>query len=414
MNRVILHSDLNSFYASVECLYRPELRELPVAVCGDVEARHGIVLARNQIAKNFGVATAEPLWQAKQKCPRIVFVPPNFERYMRFSRMTREIYDDYTPYVEPFGLDECWLDMSGSTHLFGDGKVIADNIRNRIKKELGISVSVGVSFNKIFAKLGSDLRKPDYTTVISEKNFKEIVWKLPASELLYVGKSTNEKLRHYGIKTIGEIANIEQKYLTQILGKMGTMLWLFANGKDFSAVSETKHTHDDNSVKSIGNSTTTPRDLIDDEDVKITLYMLSESVAARLREKQFKARTVQLHIRNSTMDSYERQAKFDFPVCTAVEFAEKSFELYKKHHPKGIPLRNIGVRATDLIKDIAQIPLFSENPKYDRTEKLEFVMDKIKSRFGNYSIQRALMLLDNDISHHTPKDDHKIFPVSYF
>jgi len=257
MERVILHSDLNNFYASVECLYNPDLRDKPVAVGGDVEARHGIILAKNYHAKKYGILTGEAIWQAQQKCRDLVVVPPNFKRYMRFSQMARDIYADYTDQCESFGLDECWLDVTGSYRLFGDGKAIADKIRERIKFEMGITASVGVSFNKIFAKLGSDIKKPDATTIISKDNFKDVVWKLPVNELLYVGRATHKKLNRYGIKTIGDLANTELKYLEYWLGKWGCMLWTFANGYDTSPVSNIGAK---SLIKSVGNSTTTPRD----------------------------------------------------------------------------------------------------------------------------------------------------------
>ena len=235
--RIILHSDLNNFYASVECLYHPEYRGKPLAVLGDPEARHGIVLAKNYEAKSRDVRTGDPKWMAEQKCPGIVFVPPHYELYMKHSRLVRQIYSEYTDQVEPYGLDECWLDVTGSTRLFGSGEEIADKIRKRVKSELGVSVSVGVSFNKIFAKLGSDLKKPDATTVIECDRFKEVVWPLPVKELLYVGRATHNKLKRRGIFTIGDLANANPESLKFWLGKMGIVLWQFANGLDTSPVS---------------------------------------------------------------------------------------------------------------------------------------------------------------------------------
>ena len=279
--RIILHSDLNNFYASVECLYHPEYRGKPLAVLGDPEARHGIVLAKNYEAKAFDVKTGDPMWMAQKKCPDIVFVPPHYDLYMKHSKLIREIYSEYTDKVEPYGLDECWLDVSGSTMLFGSGEDIANEIRKRVKFELGVSVSVGVSFNKIFAKLGSDMKKPDATTVIESNRFKEIVWPLPVKELLYVGRATHAKLKRKGIFTIGDLANSNPENLRFWLGKMGVVLWQFANGLDTSPVSNIGAK---SLIKTVGNSTTAPRDLVTDEDIKITLMVLSESVSARLRE----------------------------------------------------------------------------------------------------------------------------------
>ena len=281
MERVILHSDLNNFYASVECLYNPSLRGKPVAVAGDPEARHGIVLAKNYEAKACGVATGNPLWMAKKKCPDIIFVPPHYDLYMKYSQIAKEIYSEYTDQVEPYGLDECWLDVTGSTHLFGDGRRIANELRKRIKFELGVTASVGVSYNKIFAKLGSDMKKPDATTIISSDHFRDVVWPLPVNDLLYVGRATHNKLKRYGIHTIGDLAQADQKLLHNMLGQNGLMLWMFANGLDTSPVSNIGAKF---LIKSIGNSTTAPLDLITDEDIRITLMVLCESVSSQMRE----------------------------------------------------------------------------------------------------------------------------------
>lgn len=258
MERTILHCDCNNFYASIECLYNPSIRDLAVAVCGNVENRHGIVLAKNYIAKSAGVQTGEAIWQAKQKCPNLVVVPPSYDKYLRFSKMAREIYYEYTNQVDSFGLDECWLDVTGSTRLFGSGLDIANQIRNQVKEELGITISVGVSFNKIFAKLGCDMKKPDAVTIISKEKYKEVAWALPASDLLYVGRRTAKVLRSFGIQTIGDLAKTPPEFLHHKFGKNGLKLWNFANGYDQSPVRDIESIH---LIKSVGNSTTTPHDL---------------------------------------------------------------------------------------------------------------------------------------------------------
>ncbi len=411
MERVILHIDQNNFYASVECLYNPALRDKPVAVGGDVEQRHGIVLAKNMIAKRFDVKTGEALWQARQKCPNIVFVPPHFDRYLRFSKLAKELYLQYTDQVEAFGLDECWLDITGSVHLFGDGKTVADQLRERVKFELGLTASVGVSFNKIFAKLGSDYKKPDATTVITRDNYKQIVWPLPVSDLLYVGRATEAKLRRYGICTIGELANANPDLIQRWLGKNGIMIWRFANGLDYSPVATIESKIP---IKSIGNSTTTPRDLITDEDVKVTMTVLCESVAARLREQQANCSTVQISIRDNQLYSYERQVKLDFPTCACSLIQEKAFELYKIHHKDGRPIRSIGVRACDLSSaDIRQLSLLPEELRAQKLIDLECAMDTIRRRFGNFSIRRGNTLVDTKLSNLDPKKDHTIHPVAF-
>lgn len=303
MERTVLHIDCNKFYASVECLYRPEIRNKPVAVGGDVESRHGIILTKNEIASKYGLTVGEPLWKARKKCHDLIIVPPNYPLYLRFSKLARMIYADYSEFIEPFGLDENWIDVSGSQQ---NGEEIANEIRERVKSELGITVSVGVSFNKIFAKLGSDYKKPDAVTVISKDNFRDIVWPLPCGDLLMVGRATAAKLNSYGIKTIGELANTDEKFLKTVLGKNGQTLRDYANGLDTSPVRRADEVSD---VKSVGNSTTTPRDLVDNDDVKIVFRVLCESVATRLREQGIKGKTVTISVRDVNLNSFTRQQK---------------------------------------------------------------------------------------------------------
>ncbi len=409
--RVILHSDLNNFYASVECLYHPEYRGKPLAVLGDPEARHGIVLAKNYEAKFHDVKTGDPMWMAKQKCPDIIFVPPHYDLYMKHSKLVRDIYAEYTDKVEPYGLDECWLDVTGSSLLFGSGKDIANEIRSRVKSELGVSVSVGVSFNKIFAKLGSDMKKPDATTVIESERFKEIVWPLPVKELLYVGRATHNKLRRKGIFTIGDLADADPENLRFWLGKMGIVLWQFANGLDTSPVTNIGAK---SMIKTVGNSTTAPRDLISNEDIKITLMVLSESVSARLREYGFICRTVQIGIRDNGLNWIERQGKLEIPNRTAKSIFELAFSLFKKH-TNGKPIRSLSVRACDLEPiDHVQLSLLPDVSQLQKQEELEAAMDNLRNRFGHFSVQKGLMLTDKELSALDPKNDHIIHPMSFF
>lgn len=409
--RIILHSDLNNFYASVECLYHPEYRGKPLAVLGDPEARHGIILAKNYEAKKFEVQTGDPMWMAKQKCPDIIFVPPHYDLYMKHSKLVGEIYSEYTDQVEPYGLDECWLDVTGSTSLFGSGEEIANAIRKRVKFELGVSVSVGVSFNKIFAKLGSDMKKPDATTVIESDRFKEIVWPLPVKELLYVGRATHNKLRRKGVMTIGELANTNPENLKFWLGKMGVVLWQFANGLDTSPVSNIGAK---SLIKTVGNSTTAPRDLVTDDDIKITLMVLSESVSARLREYGFICRTVQIGIRDNELNWIERQGKLEIPNRTAKSIFELAFALFKKH-TNGKPIRSLSVRACNLEPvDYVQLSLLPDVAQLQKQEELESAMDNLRNRFGHFSLQKGLMLTDRELSNLDPKNDHIIHPMSFF
>lgn len=406
---VILHSDMNNFYASVECLDNPSLRGKPMAVAGDPDARHGIVLAKNYEAKKYGVATGDPLWMARQKCPDIIFTPPRYERYIEFSQAASEIYEEYTDKVESFGLDECWLDVSESINLFGNGKEIADQIRDRMKHELGLTASVGVSYNKIFAKLGSDLKKPDATTVIGE-DFREKIWKLPADMLLYVGKATYAKLIKHGIHSIGDLARSEPAFLEQLLGKNGIMLWTFANGLDRSPVS---HVYSHRVIKTIGNSTTTPCDLTSDTDIRIILHILSESVAERMRLEHFYCRSVQISIRDNTLTSYERQGRLLLPTCTAQAIFEKAFELYCRNRPSN-PVRSLGVRACNLsYMKYRQLSFLADAVKDQRQEELERSIDHIRHRYGHYAIQRGIMLIDKNLSHLDPISEHTIYPEAF-
>ena len=412
MERVILHSDMNNCYASIELLYRPELRGKPVAVGGDPEARHGIVLAKDQIAKKAGVKTGMALWQARQVCPDIVFVPPRMDLYLKFSRLAHEIYGEYTDKQEAFGIDESWLDVTESCSIKGDGMTVANQISCRIKKELGITVSIGVSWNKIFAKLGSDYKKPDAITEISRENYKEIVWPLKAEELLYVGRATKRKLNQYGIRTIGELATADRKFLHRTLGKMGVVLTVFANGDDQTPVSyEDEHAP----IKSIGNSTTTPRDLENETDVSIIVYLLAESVSARLRENHCVGDVIEISVRDNELHSFTRQRKVSMPTNITSEIGTYAMQIFKDNYNWNKPIRSIGVRVADLMTDTVpvQLDLFNNQEHRERQHKMDLAVDEIRRRFGYYSIQRGMMYQDRRLSSVNAKDDHTVHPHGY-
>lgn len=428
MSRTILHSDCNCFYASVELLHHPELRGKSVAVGGDPEARHGIVLTADYAAKRRGVKTGMALWQARQVCPDIIFLPPRMDLYLRFSRMAQEIYAEYTDKREPYGIDESWLDVTDSVSLKGDGYHIAQEISCRMKKELGITVSVGVSFNKIFAKLGSDYKKPDAITTMNKDEYRDKAWPLPVSDLLYVGSATNNKLRGIGIRTIGDLARTEESLLVRKLGKMGSILWAFANGYDESPV---KLENTSAPIKSVGNSTTTPKDMETDEDVKIVLYILAESVAARLRENGFRCRTVEISIRDKDLLHFSKQVKLQNASNITREIAEAGYKLYKEsyrmpadeHELKNSrpefyqkPLRSIGIRGTDLVTDYfwEQLDMFMDPQAREKQMKVDAAVDNIRKRFGFYSIQRGLMYQDRILSACDAKSDHTVHPHGYF
>lgn len=410
MSRTILHVDLNNFYASVECLYNPEIRDKPVIVCGDAEARHGIVLAKNGPAKALGVKTGDVIWQAKLKCPDLIAVPADFSKYLRFSRLAKTIYADYTDRVEAFGVDECWLDITGTDKLFGDGESVANQIRQRFREGLGLTASVGVSWNKIFAKLGSDMKKPDATTVITQENFREKVWPLPVRELLYVGRSTRTKLQNRAIYTIGELANRDIHSLRLLLGVWGETLWHFANGLDTAPV---KFIGEESLVKSVGNSTTAVRDLQNFEDVKMIVYVLAESVAARLRDHGLKCTTVSISVRDKELHSFDRQGKLSVPTFLSGDIAQKALDLFTANYRWDRAIRSIGVRGADLVTADGHIQLDLFDRDKTQIEGLESAIDKIRQRFGQYSLQRCTMLFDRKLTGFNPKDEHVIHPVSY-
>lgn len=410
LNRFILHSDLNNFYASVECLYQPSIRNKPVAVSGNAEKRCGIVLAKNDLAKRFGVKTGDTIWQAREKCPNILFVPPSYDKYLHYSQMAKEIYSSYTNQVESFGLDECWLDVSGSTKLFGEAKTIADTIRKRIFYELGVTASVGVSFNKIFAKLGSDMKKPNATTVISPDNYKQTAWPLPVEELLYVGKSSAKKLKQYGIYTIGDLAKADCKLLKQELGKNGVSLWIFANGQDQSPV---RLLGTSPPIHSIGNSTTLPYDITSTEEIKITLYALCESIGERLQEQNLYCSTIQVGIRDNHLSFTEHQSKLPFPTYCADSIFKKAFSLCLTNMST-FPIRSLHVRASQLDHaHIQQLSYLQDFQLLKKKEQAESTIHSLRQRFGHFSIQRAVMLTNPNLSQINPKEDHIIHPIGF-
>ena len=413
MERVILHSDCNNFYASVECLHRPEIRGKPVAVTGDAELRHGIILAKNYAAKKYGIQTGEPIWAAQRKCPGLVLLPANFPLYLRFSRLCRQVYMDYTEQVESFGLDEAWLDVTGSARLLGGGLQIAEDIRKRIKYELGITVSIGVSYNKIFAKLGSDIKKPDAITVLSRDNYKDVAWPLPVEDLLYVGRATKRKLNAFGVRTIGDLAGTPDEVLRAKFGKWGDILWCFANGLDSSPVAAFDAQAP---VKSVGNSTTTPRDLVTDEDVKIIYTVLVDSVARRMREQGFAGRTVTIHVRDNQLYSFTRQCQMERHTDLTGDILRAAMTLFRRVYHWTNPVRSVGVSVSDLVPAASwvQTDLFCDEEARMRRERLDKSLDWLKSRFGSYCVRPAVLLTDDELSRFDPKAEHTIHPVGYF
>lgn len=389
MDRIILHCDLNCFYASVELLSHEELRTVPMAVCGDPTARHGIILAKNEPAKRFGVQTAETIWQAKRKCPDLVLLPPHHDLYAQYSRRVNAIYEEYTDLVEPFGIDESWLDVTGSLHLFGgDAQALADALRLRIRRELGLTLSVGVSFNKVFAKLGSDYRKPDATTVISRESWRSIVWPLPVSALLYVGRAARDTLAQYGITTVGELAAAKESALETMLGKLGLQLHGYANGLDRSPVLSREQREP---VKSVGNSSTFSRDLTSWEEVRSGISLLADSVAMRLRGHQLCAGGVAVTIRGADFKNVSRQKQLSRPTHLMRELSDGALELVERAWKAPSPIRMLSVTAIHLVPEseaYEQLDLLNPTaaPRNEKQEKLEQTMDHIRKKFGKDAI----------------------------
>lgn len=407
--RTILHCDINNFYASVECLYNPSLRDKPLAVTGAKEERHGIVLAKNYPAKAYGIKTGDVIWEAKQKCPELVTVPADFDKYLRFSKMIKQIYYDYTDLIEPFGIDEAWLDVSSSISLCGKGEHIAKLLRKRIYDEFGITASVGVSFNKIFAKLGSDMKKPDATTIIGYNDFKNKIWNIPVSELLFSGRATTKKLNNKSIYTIGDLAKTDVKLLKTWLGKWGETLWCFANGKDNSPV---KKFDEQAEIKSIGNSLTCYRDLTTEHEVKALVYVLSESVSSRMKKQNFCANTVAIYIKDDNLLSFIRQGSLKNPTQLSGDIAEKAMEIFNKNYNWEKSVRSLGIKVSGFRKGIRQLSIL-EPDNYIKQCKFENTVEKIRERFGHSVLQRGRVFTDKNLIMLNPEKDNIIHPLSW-
>ncbi len=411
MERIILHCDLNNFFASASCLSRPELFHKPVAVCGDITKRHGIILAKNQIAKRTGIKTGQAIWEAKALCPGLITINPDYPLYMKLSDEVRDIYGRYTGHIEPFGIDECWLDVTPYMGTDGFGERIAHDIRRTVKKETGLTISIGVSWNKIFAKLGSDYKKPDAVTVISKDNYKKIAWPLPASDLLCVGRATKEKLGIAGINTIGDLAKTPVQFLRSLLGKNGVTLHEFANGSDLSPVKSTGHSY---GIKGIGNSMTTMHDLTTDSEVWQAFLILAEMVAGRARRKKLQGGVVSIYLRDKDLAHITRQVKLPRNTFVSDEMVRCAMQLYKKNwNASRRPIRSIGIR----IQQLSEIDKYYQLCFFDtqriRMQNLEFAKDDIIKRFGQSALLRA-SLMQPSVGERNPKEQHVVHPLSYF
>ena len=390
--RVVLHSDLNNCYASIECMLDPSLRGKRIAVCGSTEERHGIVLAKNHEAKKLGVKTGMAIWQAKQACPRLTIIPPHMDQYMKFSKIVRAIYKRYSPDVEAFGIDESWIELTGSALLRRKtGAEIANEIRETVKNEVGLTVSVGVSFNKIFAKLGSDMKKPDAVTCIPKNRFQDIVWPLPVDDLLYVGRATTQKLTQYGIHTIGELAQMDVKSLDHMFGKNGMMLWAFANGMDNSRVMPCEYSPP---VKSVGHGITCVADLDSLDEVRLVFMQLSQEIGLKLRKHDLAARGVQIGVRDSELRYTGYQCKLPYPTQSYTEIWQAGNRLFQEKHDWKNNIRSLTIRAIDLVPagESIQLDLWSDYKQHDRHTVIERTVEDIRRRYGDGIINYAVLM----------------------
>lgn len=420
-DRSILHIDMNAFYASVAQHLDPSLKGKPLVVAGDPERRAGIILAKSREAKAAGVRTAEALWEAKQKCPGLVVVPPDYAAYKRYARLARSIYYEYTDQVEPFGLDESWIDVTGSLGLFGgDPLLIAREISERIKDELGLTVSIGISWNKVFAKLGSDVDDGDGIMAITKDDYQELAWPMPASNMIYVGRATKRKLDAAGCMTIGDLAHTEDGYLRRTFGKIGFMLRSFARGEDASPVRvmDPSRADVDYDIKGVGNGLTAPRDLVSEDDVRVLVWLLSESVSQRLRELLFRCRTISIGIRRAgDLSGYQRQTTLRTPTCLTSEVASTAMKLVKTSQPldRAHGIRAIHVRASNLVPLSAPVQddLFGDVERTLQQERLDFAIDGLRARFGNKCVHRAVELGDDVMGSIDIKRDNTVHPIGF-
>ncbi len=402
MQRWILHCDCNSFFASVELLEHPELKELPVAVCGNIEDRHGIILAKNEPAKKYGIRTAETVWQARKKCPELQLLSPHMQKYREVSHQINEIYARYTDLVEPFSIDESWLDVTHSYRLFApDPVTLADKIRAEVREKTGVTVSVGVSFTKVFAKLGSDMKKPDATTYLPPESVQEKIWPLDVGELLFVGQHTRAALAAHHIHTIGQLAAAPVAYLEEFLGKMGQQLSNYARGENDSPVHEIGW-HEE--PKSVGNGMTFRRNLTELADIRLGIGVLADSVAVRLRRLDYRCTAVQLVIKNPNLHSISRQKSLTYATDLEKDITAAALELVEQNWQPGSPIRMLAVTAMNLTRE--DLPVQTEmfrplSQMDDRRARLERAMDAVRQKHGDGSLVSA-HTLHNDIGVNRP------------
>lgn len=413
MQNLILHCDLNNFFATASLVGHPELQSVPVAVAGDPDKRHGIILAKNMPAKQKGVRTAEPIWKSMQKCPNLTILKPDYPLYIQYSDRVKDIYSRYTGNIEPFGIDECWLDISGYQNTFADGTRIAHEIKDTVKREIGLTLSIGVSFSKVFAKLGSDYKKPDAVTTITHDNYRTLVWPLPAEDLICVGRATKNKLNKIAVTTIGDLATVPETILKRLLGKNGLMLRDLANGIDDSLVKAVDH---DFGFKGIGNSMTTVRDLVCDRDVFTAFLLIAEMVSARMRAKDVSAGCICIYLRDNQLAHITRQRTLLSPTFVSDEIAAVAMDLYHSNWNIDLrPIRSVGIRATDFVPILHTEQLsFFDCAEVKKKEALEFAKDRITEKFGKHAVVRATFMDEATPKEQNDQHLHDVHPLSFF
>ena len=413
MQRVIMHSDINHCYAQIHEMMHPKLKDVPMLIGGSEEKRNGIVLARNLLAKSYGIKTAQTLWEARELCPNVLVISPDYNAYQYYSEKVKDIYREYSDQVESFGIDEAWVDLSHSTKLFGDPIEIAKEIQKRVLDEIGLTISIGLSFNKIFAKLGSDLIKPSGFVVISEENYKEKVFPLSVDQLLNVGRATTEKLNKIKIYTIGDLAKAPLSRISDLLGKNGEMIWSFANGLDYSTVNNQAFVRD---PKSIGNGITSPKDINDTRELKMVFQVLVESVASRLKDIDMVASVISINIRSSSLKSFSKQTSLEAPTNTSSVIMKWVMDLANDDRTFMEPIRSIRVKASKLSKDnhATQLNLFYDANFLHKEKQVDKIIDDIRNKFSFDIIKRANVLEDESLTNFNPKGAHTIFPVGFF
>lgn len=406
VERIIIHSDMNSCYASIECSLNPDLKGKAVAVGGSTEDRHGIILAKTPEAKKYGVTTGEAIWQAKKKCPELIVVEPHFDVYTKYSRLARDIYRRYTDKIEPMGLDEAWCDITGSLLLFGSVQNITDQIRKAFREELGITVSIGVSYNKIFAKLGSDLASCDEVVTITKENYKDVVWPLPVSSIMGVGKSTEKKLNSYGIRTVGDLAKQPESWLKLVFGVHGEDMWRYANGLDIAPVAPDNYERE---IKSVGHGITCKQDLVGDDEVWKVFLALAQNVSKRLKDEKLECTAVQIAVRSNDLQNIQCQGETPLPTQSAFEIAKTALELFKVNYNWRRDVRALTVRAINLqqVDTPLQLDLSGNYEKSEKQRKIDDTVMSLRERFGKNAVFNCCLMTETK----APNMDGKKSPL---